>query len=934
MDYKVTLNLPHTDFPMKADLAKREPVMLKNWEEIDVYKKIRESSKGRPLYILHDGPPYANGHIHIGTAFNKILKDIIVKSKHMSGFDSTYVPGWDCHGLPIEHEVDKELGDKKGSLSVLEIRHLCRDYAQRFVNIQREEFRRLGVLGEWDNPYLTMSYDYQATIVREFGKFGLSGSLYKSKKPVHWCVSCQTALAEAEVEYQGHTSSSIFVKFPLKDDLSDILSSLEDRGVSIIIWTTTPWTIPANLAVALHPEFPYAAVGVDNEVFILAKGLLEDSFKAMGISQYKILEEFQAKILEGRRCRHPLYDRESKVILAPYVTLDAGTGCVHTAPGHGREDYESGLRYNLEIYSPVDDDGKFTDDVPLFSGQYVFDANSQIIEKLREAGALIEEDTIEHTYPHCWRCKNPLILRATEQWFISMEKNDLRKKALSCIDQVTWLPPWGRDRIYGMVENRPDWCISRQRSWGVPIVAFCCKDCGGLLLNKEVVEHVAQMFETHGADCWFSMNAKELLPQNTRCSNCGGVDFEKEKDILDVWFDSGVSFATVLEKRDYLTYPAHLYVEGSDQHRGWFQSALLTSVGTRQRVPYQTVLTHGFVVDAEGKKMSKSLGNVIAPHEVINKYGAEILRLWVAAEDYRDDIKLSPEILERLSEAYRKIRNTCRYLMGNLYDFNPVNDSVGYEDQLEIDRWALHRLQKLIEKVRGAYEKLEFHIVYHVLYNFCTVDMSAFYLDVLKDRLYVAPKNSLERRSAQTTLFQILSALVKLMAPVLSFTAEEIWSHLRDYSNGEQSVHLTQFPATNQFLVDEGLEKKWDTILTTRGEVTKALELARKQKLIGHSLDAKVTLSVPRDIYLLLSTYLSQLNAIFIVSKVELLQEEALPGAYESEVLKGVRVDVAPAPGKKCERCWIYDVSVGEDRNHPTICRRCVEVMSTVPIGN
>lgn len=928
MDYKATLNLPQTDFPMKADLAEREPVILENWKEIDVYKKIRESSKGRPLYILHDGPPYANGHIHIGTAFNKILKDIIVKSKQMSGFDSIYVPGWDCHGLPIEHEVDKELGDKKCTLSILEIRRLCRDYAQRFVNVQREEFKRLGVLGEWNNPYLTMSYDYQATIVREFGKFALGGSLYKSKKPVHWCASCQTALAEAEVEYQEHTSPSIFVKFSFKDDLSHIFPSLRDRQVSIIIWTTTPWTIPANLALALHPEFPYVAVVVDNEVFILAKGLLEESFKAMGISHYKILEEFQAKILEGRRCLHPLYDRESKLILASYVTLDAGTGCVHTAPGHGREDYESGLKYNLEIYSPVDDNGKFTDDVPLFSGQYVFDANSQVIEKLREAGALIKEDTIEHTYPHCWRCKNPLILRATEQWFISMEKNGLRSKALSCIDQVTWLPSWGRDRIYGMVENRPDWCISRQRSWGVPIVAFYCKDCGGLLLSKEVIEHVAQMFETHGADCWFSMDAQELLPQNARCSNCGGVHFKKEKDILDVWFDSGVSFAPVLEKRDYLAYPAQLYVEGSDQHRGWFQSALLTSVGTRQKVPYQTVLTHGFVVDAEGKKMSKSLGNVIAPHEVIKKYGAEILRLWVAAEDYRDDIKLSPEILERLSEAYRKIRNTCRYLIGNLYDFNPMKDSISYQDQLEIDRWALHRLQGLIERVRKAYEKLEFHIVYHALYNFCTVDMSAFYLDVLKDRLYVMPKTSLERRSAQTTLFQILSTLVKLMAPVLSFTAEEIWTHLRKYNNQEQSVHLTQFPAINHTLLDEGLEKRWDTILTIRGEVTKALELARKQKLIGHSLDAQITLSVPKDLYLLLSPYLSQLNAIFIVSRVELVQEEARTYAYESKVVKGVRIDVTPAPGKKCERCWIYDVSVGEDKDHPTICKRCVEVMS------
>ncbi len=928
MDYKKTLNLPTTDFPMKADLPKREPTILQYWDEFDIYGRIRESSKGKPLYILHDGPPYANGHIHIGTAFNKILKDIIVKSKQMAGFDSIYVPGWDCHGLPIEHEVDKELGDKKTAMSQLEIRHLCREYAQKFVYIQKDEFKRLGILGEWDNPYLTMDYDYQATIVREFGKFVSNASLYKSKKPVHWCPFCQTALAEAEVEYEAHTSPSIFVKFALLDNLGDLFSSLGNREVFIPIWTTTPWTIPANLAVALHPDFSYVAVMINNEIFILAKDLLENFLESTEISHYEVLEEFQGKILEGRKCSHPLYNRESLIILAPYVTLDAGTGCVHTAPGHGREDYESGLRYNLEIYSPVDNNGRFTDDVPFFSGKYVFDANSEVVERLRDAGTLIKEGTIEHTYPHCWRCKNPVIVRATEQWFISMEKDDLRNKALSFIDQVTWMPSWGRNRIYAMVERRPDWCISRQRSWGIPIVAFYCEGCGEALLSERVIDHVAKILETQGADYWFARSAQELLPQNTKCPNCGTINFKKEEDILDVWFDSGVSFASVLEKRDYLTYPADLYVEGSDQHRGWFQSALLTSAGTREKPPYKNVLTHGFVVDAEGKKMSKSLGNVIAPHEVIEKYGAEILRLWVVASDYRDDVKLSSEILERLSEAYRKIRNTCRYLIANLYDFNSENDSITYEKQLEIDRWALHQLQKLIDTVIKYYERLEFHSVYHAIYNFCTVDMSAFYLDVIKDRLYVAPKASLTRRSVQTTLVQIIDVLVRLIAPVLSFTAEEMWSYMRVSGNGDQSVHMTQFPVIDYSLINEDLQKKWDTILAVRGEVNKALELARRQKLIGHSLDAEVIISVPADLYTFLNQYLSELETIFIVSKASLTKEEALPGAYESTELDGVRIYILRASGRKCERCWKYHITVGEDRSHPTICKRCVEVIS------
>ncbi|MES0349784.1 MAG: isoleucine--tRNA ligase [Desulfobacteria bacterium] len=929
MDYKKTLNLPKTAFPMKAKLSQREPEVLKNWEAMGLYEQIRELSLGRPMFVLHDGPPYANGHIHIGTALNKILKDIVIRSRQMNGFDAPYVPGWDCHGLPIEHQVDKELGSQKKGMSQVEIRRNCRAYAEQYIEIQKEEFKRLGVMGEWDNPYLTMKDSYVAVIVRECGKFALDGSLYKSKKPIYWCSTCKTALAEAEVEYHTRTSPSIYVKFPLVSDISDIYPAVAGKKVYLVIWTTTPWTIPANLAVALHPDFEYTAVDVgDDQVYVLASTLVESSMEALGIADYEVSGEVDPKKLEGKDCRHPIYDRQSQIILANHVTLDVGTGCVHTAPGHGREDYEVGLTYDLDIYSPVDDDGRFTD-IDFFAGMFVFDANTAVIAKLEELGALIGKGSIEHTYPHCWRCKEPVIFRATEQWFISMEKVGLRQKALSCIDQVTWIPAWGRDRIYGMIENRPDWCISRQRSWGVPIVAFYCTGCGTLLITEEIIDHVAGLFERHGADIWFEADNSVLLPDGTRCSECNGNTFEKEKDILDVWFDSGVSHTAVLEGRDYLTWPADMYLEGSDQHRGWFHSALLTAVGTRGKAPYKSVLTHGFVVDGKGEKMSKSKGNVIAPSEIIDQYGGEILRLWVAASDYQDDVRISEKILRQLTDAYRRIRNTSRFMLGNLSDFNPGVDDVPYEEMLEIDRFALHRLQGLVRKARAAYDSYEFHAVYHNLYNFCTMDLGAFYLDVLKDRLYTSPAKSTARRSAQTALNTIIDALVRLMAPILVFTAEELWVHMPGADARPSSGHLTQLPEVAENLLDDELAGRWESILLIRGEVSKALEEARTQKIIGHALDAAVTLSMPETLSAVVKPDADELRTVFIVSKVSISAEESLAGGHESTKIPGLAIRIDPAPGEKCERCWIHEPSVGADELHKTICARCLKVLET-----
>ncbi|MBI5048648.1 MAG: isoleucine--tRNA ligase [Deltaproteobacteria bacterium] len=946
MDYKDTLNLPKTDFPMKADLANKEPEILKKWEETGLYTKIMDASKVRKKYILHDGPPYANGNIHIGHALNKILKDIIVKSRFMMGFATDYVPGWDCHGLPIELQVEKDSKQKpapassqQGAVSSrqtkLETRKNCRAYAEKYVNIQREEFKRLGVLGEWDNPYLTMDYKYQATILRELGRFVGRNLVYKGKRPIHWCASCQTALAEAEVEYNDKESPSIYVKFKIKEIPQAMQSKRWFKEYPrlrhyFVIWTTTPWTLPANLAIALHPDIMYSEIkvnlGTNEEVWIMADALLKSCMEKFGMKQPEfppISGSYVGRDLEGIICQHPFIDRASQVIVGEHVTTDAGTGCVHTAPGHGQEDYEMALKYGLDIYNPVDNQGKFTSQVPEFEGQYVFKANAGIIELLKQKGALLFEEKIKHSYPHCWRCKNPIIFRATEQWFISMEKHGLRKKTLEAIDKVDWIPSWGRDRIYNMVANRPDWCISRQRAWGVPITAFICNICDHTLLEEYIINKIADEFEIKGADSWFEKSAKDLLPVGTKCAKCGKQDFEKEENILDVWFDSGTSFAGVLEKRENLKMPADLYLEGSDQHRGWFHSSIFASVGTRGFAPYKAVLTHGFVVDGSGRKMSKSLGNVIAPQEVINKHGAEVLRLWVAGEDYREDIRISEEILKRLSEAYRRIRNTFRYILGNLYDFDPEKDAVPYSDLTELDRLTLNRLAKLTERVLKAYETFEFHIIYHSVHNFCNVDLSAFYLDILKDRLYTSKVNSKARRTGQTTIYYVADYLVRLIAPVLVFTSDEVWQFMP--KRKEVSVHLSTFPQVKKEWIDDKLEKKWDTLLQIKAEIAKAMETARKDKVIGHPLDAMVSIMPPKELEELVRKDTSALKEILIVSQLVLGSGEG--SAFESQEIPGLKVWVVPAKGKKCERCWNYSERVGENEKHPTICERCLEAV-------
>ena len=924
MDYKDTLNLPKTEFPMRASLSKKEPEFLKNWEDMKIYYRIREVSKGRETYILHDGPPYANGNIHLGTALNKIIKDLVIKSKNMAGYDSIYVPGWDCHGLPIEHQVDKELGPKKAELSQAEKRRYCRTYAEKFVNIQRDEFKRLGVFGEWETPYLTMSYGYEAATVEEFAKLVLSGDVYKGKKPVYWCASCKTALAEAEVEYGDHTTESIFIKFPMVSDISEIRPKLRGKDVYMVIWTTTPWTIPANLAIAAHKDFGYAAVDTEKGVLIVAEDLVDYCMQAFGIGVYSIVDTFSGSILEGLKCKHPFLDKNSVMILAPFVTLDAGTGLVHIAPGHGQEDYEIGLEYGLDNYAPVDEDGNFTADVAFFAGKFVFDANRAVIDKLIEVGALLGEVEISHSYPHCWRCKKPIIFRSTEQWFISMEKNRLRENALRAIkDEVRWIPSWGKDRIYGMVENRPDWCISRQRLWGVPISVFYCTKCKNVIATKESFERIISLMNERGADVWFEMSAEELLPAGTVCPKCQNDQFEKETDILDVWFDSGVSHAAVLEKRDYLRSPCDMYLEGSDQHRGWFHSSLLESIGTRNRAPYKEVLTHGFVVDGEGKKMSKSVGNVIDPQQIIDKYGAEILRLWVAAEDYTVDIRISDEILQRLVEAYRRIRNTSRFILGNLYDFDCDRDVVAYADMEEMDKWILHRLQEIIQRVRKAYEDFQFHVVYYTIYNFCTVDLSALYLDVSKDRLYTSRAGSKARKSAQSAMYIVLESITRLLAPILTFTSEEVWGYLPKGVKKEQSVHLTSFPEVNQEFVNQELNENWKTLLALKGEIAKAIEIARKAKVVGHPLDARVEVSAGGKLQPFVEKNLENLKQINIISDIKFAGDLKSP-IYESSEMEGLKINVSKAGGVKCQRCWMLSETVGANPEFPGVCSRCL----------
>ncbi len=919
IDYKNTLNLPRTDFRMKANLNQMEPEILEAWSKSDLYKKIRLAAKGKPKFVLHDGPPYANGHIHLGHCLNKILKDIIVKSKTMSGRDCFFVPGWDCHGLPIEYQVTKDLGPNKETKTIYEIRNMCRQYADRFVKIQREEFKRIGIFGDWEDAYLTMDFDYEATIARELGNFIKAGNLYRGKKPVYWCYHCETALAEAEVEYDDKVSPSIYVKFPVESErLISRFPSLKGKKIYALIWTTTPWTLPANLALAFNPDYTYAAVGYKDEVFILAEALTE---KVLG-SEAQIIETFKGNELEGIDVKHPFYDRNSIVTLGRFVTLDAGTGIVHIAPGHGQDDYEIGMKHDLEIYAPVDKRGIFTSDVEYFGGMFVYDANESIVEKLRELGNLFDEDRLTHSYPHCWRCKNPIIFRATPQWFISMEKNALRSIALNEIEKVKWIPPWGKERIYKMVQNRPDWCVSRQRAWGVPIAIFYCSECDRALLDPEIVYHVSEIFKAHGSDVWFTFGVNELIPAGTKCPECGNDQFVKETDILDVWFDSGVSFSSVLEKDPELYTPADMYLEGSDQHRGWFHSSLLVSVGTRNQAPYKSVLTHGFVVDKEGEKMSKSKGNVISPSDILSRYGAEILRLWVAAEDYRGDIRISTEILDRLIESYRKIRNTFRYLLGNLFDFDPSKDLVPYEKLDEIDKWILHRLGVSSSTMLTAYDRYEFHVVYHELQRLCIVDLSSVYMDVQKDLLYTYHADSRKRKSSQTAMYIILSGLTKLSAPVLTFTAEEAWRFIPGTS--EESVHLATFPSVD--FIDDGLEEKWNRLIPLRDEILKALEIARADKLIRSSLEAGIEIYGNPDTASFISDNLELIRVLSIVSHIELSDEppEQVNFTYKSTEVAGLIIGVVKAPGEKCERCWTYRTSVGANPHHPTICDRCV----------
>jgi len=930
MEYKDTLNLPKTKFKMKANLAQEEPKLLKFWREEKIYGKVCEEKKGLEKYILHDGPPYANGNIHIGTAYNKILKDIIPKYKSMKGYDARYVPGWDTHGLPIEFQVTKDMKVGLSEVDPVRLREKCNQYAWHFIDVQREEFKRLGVMGEWDNPYLTLKPAYEAEQIEIFKKMFLKGYIYKGLKPVYWCANCETALAAAEIEYHDKESSSIYVKFLMKDILKKIFPKYKEEEAYVLIWTTTPWTIPGNMAVALNPDIEYSLIKTEKGNLLLASVLIEKVMKEIEIVDYKIIGNAKGKLFEGMKCKHPIFDRDSLIILGDHVLLDEGTGCVHTAPGHGQEDYEIGVKYKIPIFTTLDSQGRFNQEGGKFKGLTYKEGNTAVIEELTKNGTLLKVSKITHSYPHCWRCKKPVIFRATKQWFVNIEA--FRDLALSEIEKVQFVPDWGKEKIYGMVENRTDWCISRQRVWGVPIPAFYCKECGEIIVNEETINSVKKLFLEKGSNSWFAMSAQEILPKDYQCPHCQGKDFEKEKDIMDVWFDSGCSHAAVLKKRDELHWPAEMYLEGTDQHRGWFQTSLLTSVAAFGKAPYKTVLTHGFIVDAEGRKMSKSVGNVIAPQEIIEKYGADILRLWVASSDYRTDIRISSKILDQLVEIYRRIRNTARFILGNLSDFNPDTDAVSYERLNELDRLVLSNFQSLVKRINESYEKFEFHSLYHEIHNFCAIDLSSFYLDIIKDRLYTAFADSEERRASQTILYRILDDLVKLIAPVLSFTAEEIWQYLREIKKGEESVFLAPWPEVNESYIDEDLEKKWENILKIRKDVLKALEIKRGDGFIGNSLEAQVNIYTEnKEVYDYLMSFKKQLETIFIVSKTDIIygevEKELSSDANTGIEFPDIKVLITRAAGKKCERCWCYSETVGEDQKYPTICEKCAKVM-------
>lgn len=934
-EYQKTLNLPATDFAMKANLAQREPLMLEKWEKEKLYSKIKSKSKGKPKFILHDGPPYANGNIHIGHALNKILKDFIVKYKAMKGFDSHYVPGWDCHGLPIEHQLLKELKKRKSDVEVVDFRQKAHEYAMKYVGIQRDEFKRLGVFGDWEDPYLTLDPQYEYWILKSLGELNKKGYVYRGLKPVNWCFSCETALAEAEVEYENHTSQSVYVKFEVIKSGEEVFQGLLNKRISLLIWTTTPWTLVANVAVAVNGTYQYVFVDIGHEILIVEKTLAVSVLEKGGVTDFKILKEVAGVDLMMLHYRRPiLEDKQGVVVVAPYVTKEDGTGLVHTAPGHGQDDFQTGLKYHLEVLMPVSNQGVYTPEAGAWAGKHVFKANEEIIAHLKEKNVLFIHQPFQHTYPHCWRCKNPIIFRATKQWFLKVDHDNLRLKLKDVIhNSVQWIPPAGEERILGMVSTRPDWCLSRQRYWGVPIPAVECKGCGGeYKLFSEVVDSFAELVKTKGTNVWFEKDLKDILPKGFVCPDCKKSDFEKTKDILDVWFDSGVSNQAVVKAKMGGTLPADLYLEGSDQHRGWFQSSLIPAYAIEGKAPFKAVLTHGFVVDGQGRKMSKSLGNVIAPQNIIKQSGADILRLWVASSSYNEDIRASNEILERLVDAYRKIRNTVRYLLGNLNGFDPDKDMVNYDQLLELDKWALYRLAKAFEEIESGFEQYEFSAAFKSIYVFCNEDLSSFYLDILKDRLYTSSAQSLERRSAQTVLYHILDFLVRALAPLMSFTSEEIFQSITKNKSiqGVESVHLLSWPKVPDAWKNEEVNKKFATLVSLRPFVLKALEDVRRAGQIGSSLEAKVTFNTEsQKDFDYLNNNLELLPATFIVSQVVVNRVEKIANGLGDQFPK-TEIAITQADGEKCGRCWNYKTDVGQDAEHKLLCARCAEIVRNV----
>ena len=918
-DYNSTLNLPKTEFPMRAGLPQSEPKRLERWNNEKVYDKLIEKNEGKPRYVLHDGPPYANGDIHLGHALNKILKDFIVRYKNMAGFQSPFVPGWDTHGLPTELKARAKAGiGSSADISVLELRKMCEEFVNGYIDDQRHQFRRLGIIGEWDHPYITLRHEFEAEQIKVFAEMASKGYIYKGLKPVYWCPECKTALAEAEIEYAEDPCHSIYVKFKVTDDLGKLSAmGIDPHKVSFVIWTTTTWTLPANLAICVGPRYEYSVIRSGDEYYIMATDLYENAMSEAEITDYEVVGVIKGSELEYMKAAHPFLDRESLVIVGEHVTLESGTGCVHTAPGHGVDDYNVCQNYDIPTICPVDANGVLTEEAGRFAGLTTDEANKKIAVYLEETGALFALKKIIHQYPHCWRCKSPILFRATDQWFCSVE--DFKDQAIDAINTVQWIPAWGKDRITAMVRDRKDWCISRQRKWGVPIPIFYCRDCGEPYVDKDAMLAVADLFEQEGSNAWFEKSASEILPEGTVCPKCGGTGFEKEKDIMDVWFDSGSSHRAVCKRRPYLGYPVDLYLEGNDQYRGWFQSSLLTSVATEGVAPYRAVLTHGMILDMERRKMSKSLGNGISPQEVLEQYGADVLRLWVASSDYQSDINISREILKQMSEAYRKIRNTARYILGNLNDFDPETDSVPAEELLPIDKWAVVKLNELIDKVITAYDRFEFHQVYHAIHKFCVVDMSNFYLDVLKDRLYTEKADGVPRRAAQTAMFIILDSLTRMLAPILAYTSDEIWQYMPHRADADgANVLYNEMPKPVAINVADDFIAVWDRIHELRDTVKKSLEVVIKDKIVKSSLETCVTLRAGGEEYRFIESVLPELKSVFIVSDVKLIEAEG-----------ELAVEVTKAEGEKCERCWSYATTVGSRAEHPTLCARCAAILNS-----